>query len=367
MKLYRRIPAFFYLQLCFLFAINTVSHAQQSAIKPAFFAADNKLLQYVGRIDFSNPKLPRYWQPGVYVKAKFAGTYCNVLVNDEMLWGKNHNYLEIVVDDTVLYRLQTKGKKDTIKVASGLKNGDHTILIAKNTEANIGYIEFAGLQCKALLPLPAEPERKMEFIGNSITCGASADLSEVPCHTGVWQDQHNAYLAYGPTTARNLNAQWILSSVSGIGLVHSCCNMEVVMPQVYDNVNMRSQADSLKWNFNSYQPDVVTVCLGQNDGIQDSVLFCSAYVTFLQRLRGDYPKAHFICLTSPMADSLLAASQRHYLTGIEASMHNSGDDKVSHYFFLKRYFHGCDTHPDVAEHKAIAAELTKYVQEVMGW
>ena len=356
------------LKLLFGFMILThYSFAKAKDTSQHFFAADNSLIQYVGRIDFTNKKLPRYWQPGVYVKAKFTGTFCNVILNDEMLWGKNHNYLEIVVDDTVLYRLQTKGKRDTIRVANGLSNSTHTILIAKNTEANIGYLEFVGLQCKALLPLPPKPKRKVEFIGNSITCGASADASEVPCHTGVWQDQHNAYLAYGPVTARNLNAQWILSSVSGIGLVYSCCKMDVVMPQVYDNVNMRNLNDSLKWNFNIYQPDVVTVCLGQNDGIQDSTLFCSAYVTFLQRLRKDYPEAPLVCLTSPMADSTLSASQRYYLGSIEEAMHKEGDNKVSHYFFTKRYFHGCDSHPDVAEHKEIAGELTAYLKKIMNW
>ena len=353
--------------LIFYVMMAASSFAQQKQKETPFVGADNKLVQYVGRINFTNPQLPRYWQPGVYVKARFTGTFCNVIVTDEMLGGKNHNYLEIVVDDTVLLRLKTKGRRDTIEAANGLTEGSHTILIAKNTEANIGYMEFVGLQCKSLLPLPPKPKRRMEFIGNSITCGASADASEVPCHTGVWQDQHNAYLAYGPVTARNLDAQWILSSVSGIGLIHSCCNMDVVMPQVYDNINMRNNKDSMKWNFANYQPNVVTVCLGQNDGIQDSVIFCSAYVTFLQRLRSHYSKAQIICLTSPMADSALAASQRNYITGIEQLMHKQGDKKVSHYFFVKRYYHGCDAHPDVAEHKEIAGELTAYVKKLMSW
>ncbi len=352
--------------VCFCTFFMLASFAQNKSETSHFFAADNQLIQYVGRIDFTNKKLPRYWQPGVYVKARFTGTFCNVIVNDEMLWGKNHNYLEIVVDDTVLYRLETKGKRDTIRVANGLPNGTHTILIAKNTEANIGYLELVGLQCKALLPLE-EPIRKMEFIGNSITCGASADESEIPCHTGVWQDQHNAYLAYGPVTARNVNAQWILSSVSGIGLIHSCCNMDVVMPQVYDNINMRNKNDSLKWNFALYQPDVVTVCLGQNDGAQDSTQFCSAYVQFVQRLRGDYPKAKIVCLTSPMADSSLASSQKKYLNSIVNFININGDKDVSYFFFAKRYYHGCDSHPNVSEHKEIAAGLTAYVKKLMHW
>lgn len=78
-------------------------------------------------------------------------------------------------------------------------------------------------------------------------------------------------MSYGPVTARMLDAQWMLSSVSGIGLMHSCCDMDIVMPDVYDKLNMRE--NKYRWNFAHYQPDVVTVALGQNDGIQDSAAF----------------------------------------------------------------------------------------------
>ena len=63
------------------------------------FEADNPLFQYVGRIDFSDAKKPKFWSPGVYIKALFKGTSCTLLINDQELWGKNHNYLEIVIDD----------------------------------------------------------------------------------------------------------------------------------------------------------------------------------------------------------------------------------------------------------------------------
>src|ERR1700722_2860901 len=62
------------------------------------FSADNKDFSYVGRIDFTNPKLPRFWSSGVYISANFTGTYCDVLLNDQVLWGNSHNYIEIVVD-----------------------------------------------------------------------------------------------------------------------------------------------------------------------------------------------------------------------------------------------------------------------------
>ena len=204
-----------------------------------FYSADNNLIQYTGRIDFTDPKLPRFWQPGVSIKAKFKGTECYIIVNDEILWGKNHNYLEIVIDGKAK-RLQTKTRSDTIKAAENLPYGDHTIVICKNTEANIGYLEFVGITCQKLLAPDAKPKRKIEFIGNSITCGTGADQSEIPCGKGVWQDQHNAYLSYGPATARALNAQYYLSAVSGIGLMRSCCNMNIIMPQVFDKISMRN-------------------------------------------------------------------------------------------------------------------------------
>ena len=44
----------------FSFQCKTLT-AQQNSI--SFFAADHPNIQYTGRIDFSNPKLPRFWQP----------------------------------------------------------------------------------------------------------------------------------------------------------------------------------------------------------------------------------------------------------------------------------------------------------------
>ena len=300
----------------------------------------------------------------MYITAKFKGSECELLVNDQELWGKNHNYIEIKVDDNKPFKVQTKQKDNVIKIATGLSAGEHTVVICKNTESNIGYLEFVGLRCKALLPLPAKPKRKIEFIGNSITCGTGSDQSDIPCDKGVWQDQHNAYLSYGPTIARQLNAQWSLSAVSGIGLIHSCCGMEILMPPVFDKIDLRG--DSIKWNFKNYQPDVITVCLGQNDGVQDSVTFCSAYVKFIHSLRSHYPAAQIILLTSPMGDATLTLVLKRYLSGIKNAVKKK-EKKVDTYFYSKQYYHGCDYHPNLEEHKEMAKELGAFIKMKMKW
>jgi lysophospholipase L1-like esterase len=331
-----------------------------------FFKADNKNIQYVGRIDFSNPAMPRIWAPGVYIKARFKGSRCEVLINDETQGGNNHNYLEIVIDNNTPYRIQTTGKTNVIKLPDTLANTEHTVIICKDTESNIGYIDFLGFSCEKLLRLPAKPERKIEYFGDSITSGTGMDLSVVPCDKGQWYDQHNAYMSYGALTSRNLNAQWQLTALAGVGLVHSCCNMNVVMPQIYDKVFLRG--DTITWNFNNYQPDVVTICLGQNDGPkQDSLVFCSAYINLIKAIRQHYPNADIICLTSPMADKTLTPVLQRFLTGITNYVNAAGDKKVHKYFFSRQYHNGCGGHPDLDEHKLIAAELTAYIKQLKGW
>jgi hypothetical protein len=226
-------------------------------------------------------------------------------------------------------------------------------------------MELVGLRCETLLKSLPAPNRRMEFIGNSITCGTGSDQSVIPCGKGRWEDQHNAYLSYGALTARSFKAAYHLSSVSGIGLMHSCCNLEITMPQVFDKISMRN--DTIEWDFKRYQPGIVTICLGQNDGIQDSASFCDKYIAFIGQLREHYPLASIICLTSPMANEKLSFYMKKMLGAVRSAMKKKGDGKVFTYAFSRQYHNGCDGHPDLAEHALIAGELTDFIRKTIKW
>jgi lysophospholipase L1-like esterase len=350
---------------CFVVLMFTVF---QSVAKPAkhsadkMFPANDPNITYVGRFDITNPARPRVWTPGAYAEARFTGTGLTVYINDQHLWGE-HNIIEIIIDGKA-QRLKLSEKENKIIAAQNLAPGEHTVIICKDTETALGYISFAGLQCQKLLP-PKKAKHKIEFIGDSITCGLGSDESISKCNTGKWYDQNNAWMSYGAITARQLNAQFMLTSYSGIGLIHSCCGLQITMPQVYDKLQM--QADSGQWNFARYTPDVVTICLGQNDGLQDSTAFCSAYVRFINRIRGYYPNARIVCLSSPMANDELRAQMRRYLPAIVKAANAGSGKKVTCYIFNKGYNSGCATHPNMPEQQEIAGLVTGYLKGLDGW
>lgn len=172
-------------------------------------------------------------------------------------------------------------------------------------------------------------------------------------------------MSYGPLVARRLNAQWHLSSYSGIGLIKSCCGIAFTMPDVFDKMNLIPSSST--WDFSRYIPDAVTICLGQNDGIQDSVTFCNTYIRFVRKIRGYYPKTHIICLTSPMADAGLTQVLKKYLTAVVGYVNKQGDLNVHKFFFSRSYNSGCDGHPDLREHIVIANELEPYLKKLLDW
>jgi len=337
---------------------------------PVISSKGNSDYNYIGR--FTNlATLPKTWAPGSYITANFTGTYCDVILNDEVRYGSNYNFIQIIVDDTLIMRVKNTTESNVIRVSSNLsENKTHKIVICKDTESEIGYIEFVGLRCKSLVSQDALPTRKIECIGNSITCGTGSDESyqtcaKDPANGSQWYYQHNAYYSYGARTARLLNAQWHLSSVSGIGLVKNCCTDTVQMPYVFDKTNLK--IDGLTWDFSQYVPDVLTICLGQNDGAQPQAKFCNAYVAFLKKIRVNYPNTQIILISSPMADATLIAQMKKYCNAVRDTMNSNGDSKVSTFFFSRSWNAGCGGHPSIAQHADIANELTSYIKTIMNW
>lgn len=342
-------------------------------------------ISYIGRVDRSDSIGPRQWGAGAYFTFAFDGDGCDIDIRDQRLYGNSYNYLEVVVDGEPVARVRTLGERnrltigktqltapaDTavkiISVADSLAAGPHTVLIARDTECAMGFTQVEQVAAKGLEAWQPSADLKIEFIGNSITSGMDCYDGEIPFGQGTWYDHHRAYYAYGPRTARALNAQWSLASVSGIGLIHSCCDHKFVLPQTYDKVNLVD--NEIPYDF-AFQPDIVVSALGQNDGVQDSATFASAYVDFIGHLREKNPEAQIVLLSSPMANDTLRAFFRQILPAVADEATRRGfagkAGEIPYLIYDNEYHDGGTDHPSMAQQGEIADKLIAFLRDSVG-
>jgi len=345
--------------LCLFTALSAyVVYHFQSNEETHLFHGDDARIRYVGRFDFSSEHTPKAWAPGAYLEFDCIGKDAVITIEDELKFGKTHNYIQLVVDGHSK-RIKLNGKVNRITLFTTEKQKKHHVLICKNTESAVGYMKIRAIQCQQLLRVKKRKKPVFEFIGDSITCGNGADSSSCSFGKGSWYDYHNAYGSYGARLARFFRADWILSAVSGIGMNHSCCGIKHTMPDVYEQTGFHQENE--KWSFR-VKPQIVFITLGQNDGSKAMHQYVKNYVGFLTRLRKRYPSSYFICCTSPMADRTFKEKLNTSLQKIVQIQRMRGDNKVRSFSYKGTYTAGYDKHPTLVQHQQIMNELMMFVR-----
>ncbi len=304
----------------------------------------------------------------------FSGTECRVFayLSDTAA----HNYLQYELDGVYQKRIRIVGNERRPLVITAIGEGMHTVWIYKATEAHTGPIFIEKVTGQDLKPLKRPEAPLIEFIGNSITCGAAADPSETPCGAGVYHDQHNAYYAYGPRVARTLAVNFILSSVSGIGIYRTWNMNGPSMPQVYEKTDFQVDSKRL-WDFKTYRPAVVSIALGTNDLSKgddkherppfDSTVFVNNYTKFVQLVKSKYPRATIALLSSPMINGERRITLQNCLAAVKENIDAlyPSDKKVALYFFKPMQARGCSGHPNVEDHAILAEELVPFFKTLL--
>jgi hypothetical protein len=310
----------------------------------------------------------------VHFGFRFAGKECRVYAHIDDPTG--HNYLQYELDGVYQKRIKVSGNDRQPIVIAASGDGSHRVWIFKATEAQTGPIFIEKIGGDRIEALKNKDAPLIEFIGNSITCGAAADASEVPCGTGVYHDQHNAYYAYGPRVARTLGLNYMLSSVSGIGIYRNWNSDGPAMPAVYEKADLVA-ASSRYWDFAKYRPVIVSIALGTNDYSNgdgrharlpfDSALFVRDYIKFVQLVKSKYPDAQIALLSSPMVTGDHGISLQRCLGAVKKgidSLYPSGK-RVALFFFQPMRTRGCGGHPNVEDHAIMAEELKPFFKGLL--
>lgn len=337
------------------------------------FDANNANFKYFGRYEFIQNDVALI-SPGAYVTINFSGDFCEVYLKAER---QPYNYVTFELDGNYLGRIKVTSESiKPYKLEVNLKEKKHTLRIIKESEASNGYVLFSSIKVEEVLKSNEKPKTLIEFIGDSITCGAAADGSVTPCETGNYFDQENVYYSYGSNTARTLDANFMLSSVSGYGMYRNWNDEhlnEPILPQVYENLYLDTNT-SKKYDFKK-QPDLVSICLGTNDlsngdGSKPRLPFnkdtyVSNYINFIKAVYNHYPNTQLVLLNSPMVVGENNTVLMSCLKEVQAYFTENNNKAILLFEFDKAYVTGCMWHPSVEEHKQIAEKLAPFFETIL--
>lgn len=327
-----------------------------------FIPANNPGIYYSGRFDFTDPKAPRFDWPAVSISTVFQGCAIGILLEDG-----NNNY-DVFIDGNLQQVIVTGGAGQY--TISGLHPGIHTLLLVKRTEASFGIATFRGLLLQkgmSLMKPPSPPIRRIEFVGDSLACGAEVEDPNTSCEPSHFRPTANGYLAYGPLAARALGADYRVTSYSGTGILKKFGDANLSLPGYYPRVLAGREIpviDPKRW-----VPDAVVIELGGNDFFSDTPPpsrkeFEDAYKILLALLRSNYPKAYLFCMsfgTSPPVGNLIQ--------DIVAQENVSGDTRVilMDVDYPANHLTGCYKHFDLEGQNLVSREVEKTLRERLGW
>jgi hypothetical protein len=353
---------------CFL--ISLFSFVATICLAQQLVPFNDHHISYEGRVAFKKEAAELIW-PGTSIRVNFVGTGISGRFKDS----DTSNYYNVIIDRDSIYKIHFDTSNRIYQLASGLKNGKHAIQIFKRTEWDKGRTWFYGFEFSnkvTLLNPPARPKRKIEFYGNSITCGYAIEDATNDSPIGYFENNYDAYAAM---TARHFNAQYHCIAKSGIGIMLSW--FPLIMPEMYDRLDPEDPKS--KWDFSKYIPDLVIVNLFQNDSwivnmpdheqfknrfgtkAPDETYIVKSYKQFVQTLRRKYPRAKIICMLGNMDITRKESPWPGY---VQKAVSQLKDKKIFTFFVPYKETPG---HPKTGEQKLLAQGLIKFIGVHIQW
>ena len=270
-------------------------------------------------------------------------------------------YVKIYVDGKE-FKHAVSGKNNAA-VLEGFKNEPHTVKILRISEGDVlltvRFIRIFGYRTE-FLALPKQNKRlKLEFLGDSITCGYGVTAS---CEqTEFLTCEEDSTQTYAYLTAAALDAEIRTVSISGQGIVHSCGEGVGIRMEEILKLRARGHSDVYRSEEN-WQPDFFILNAGTNDKCEhtDSETFRRYSLKLLADIRAMYPKAHIIWLYGMMSKNFLKE-----IDEISGSFAQS-DGNYSYMFAdsvwdNRQKLCGAVGHPNVLASEKVSKQLIKLI------
>lgn len=333
-------------------------------------------VQVAGRSELSAAEGLSFAWSGTALSFHFRGTEFQIELEDA-----GRNWFGVTLDGVAVPgKLSAYSGRRCYELARKLSPGEHQLTLTRLTEPMLGESTLiaanAGKSGEILLP-PAEPARRLEVIGDSITAAYGVEGENRYCHFS--SETENEALSYAAILAHHFQAELSVVAWSGKGVFSNrgSTSDTVPMPVLWERT-LPTHDDS-HWDFSRWAPDAVVIDLGTNDFApenHDKASFPAAYRAFLRRVRAVYPRAALFCALSPLlSDQWPPGAETRSLarSGIQAAVEAArvaGDTRVfyvEHQLTSDAEGWGCDWHPSRVTQARMADELAAAFAKNLGW
>ncbi|ELR21706.1 GDSLlike lipase/acylhydrolase domain containing protein [Acanthamoeba castellanii str. Neff] len=341
-------------------------------------------VQYVGRVQQSST-----------VSGAVEFEWSNVEIHTsgkaiEALLDSNGNVFEVFVDGVSVGLINTTSGVRQYTVASGLSTGvTHSVVLRKRTEALFGVVTFHGFEVagassgddgerffipavKATMRPKALESRRIEFVGDSISCGYGIE-GHPPCPFTAATE--NSGLTYGSLIAKSLSAELHLECWSGRGVVRNYGDKNITSAEPFPSLFPRTlpTAHDSAWHFGVWTPQAVVINLGTNDYSTQPAppqdIFEEGYQKFVEYIysqyKGNHETPHFFLACGPMISQPCCSYVKNVVDKEKAKGVNITYIDMQH--ILSPEDHGCAGHPSVSGHRKMAGVAGPVIKAAMGW
>ena len=323
------------------------------------------------------------------IEFNFTGTKGSVIVHGDQncfdSWAKNSLCRigifvndEMVVDELVDNYVKEYTFLDTEKeVNANVK----IVKLSDPQQSVVGINKIKVTSRGDITPLP-EKDLKIEFIGDSITCGIGVDDPHVD---GVYCTAScNATKTYAYKLATDFDADYSFFAYSGYGCLSGCngstsLDTKQTIPPIYSTYGRSmgylaemQNPEELKYDFSKWQPDLVIINLGTNDNnytksnAEKREQFTECYLQFIKTIKSNYKNAKVLCvlglgganLYTPIKNAVEqynAETKKDDVNYLKLSPIQEGDGE------------GVQHHPLEITHARAAGEIEKKLNEWLGW
>lgn len=316
------------------------------------------------------------------IEFKLKGTHASVVIrSDDSINGEEEHLARIAVyvnGERTLDHI-VRQEEETLELFSSEEEKEVEIAIIKLSEAVHSIVGIKEIQVTAasdIAPLP-EKDIKIEFIGDSVTCGYGVD-DEDPSHDFSTATE-DATKTYAYKTVEALNADYSVVAYSGYGIVSGYTadgtrEEAMLVPPVYECLGKNNGSAegildlSKDWDFREFVPDEIVINLGTNDAtytLHDAAReeeFITLYVDFLKIVRKENPDARITASLGVMNDDLYPAVEE----AVKQYIAETGDENISSLHFTPQdgsTGYAADGHPTEATHALAAKTLIEHLRQ----